>query len=96
MSQLFLGFKFYQDAMKFILFLACVAFFGMAYSVYSYIRLKVRRAGPTILFPKPLGFKFYQDAMKFILFLACVAFFGMANSVYFYIRLKVGLCIDPD
>ena len=41
MSQLFLGFKFYQDAMKFILFLACVAFFGMAYSVYSYIRLKV-------------------------------------------------------
>ena len=28
--------------MKFILFLACVAFFGMAYSVYSYIRLKVK------------------------------------------------------
>ena len=36
-----LGFKFYQDAMKFILFLACVAFFGMAYSVYAYIRLGV-------------------------------------------------------
>lgn len=35
-----LGFKFYQDAMKFILFLACVAVFGMAYSVYSYVRLK--------------------------------------------------------
>ena len=42
MSQLFLGLKFYQDAMKFNLFLAYVAFFGMAYSVYSYIRLKVR------------------------------------------------------
>ena len=42
MSQLFLGFKFYQDGMKSILFLAGVAFFGMAYRVYSYIRLKVR------------------------------------------------------
>ena len=45
-----LGFKFYQDAMKFILFLACVAFFGMAYSVYSYIRLKVRISISSVLF----------------------------------------------
>ena len=36
-----LGFKFYQDAMKFILFLAGMAFFGMVYSVVAYIRLKV-------------------------------------------------------
>ena len=87
MSQLFLGYKFYQDAMKLILFLASVAFLGMAYSVYSYIRLKVgdlRRS----------GFKFYQDAIKFILFLASVGvFFRMAYSVYSYIRLKVGICI---
>ncbi|XP_053378847.1 polyamine-transporting ATPase 13A3-like isoform X2 [Mercenaria mercenaria] len=35
-----LGFKFYQDAMRFIMFLAVVAFFGMCYSIAQYIRLK--------------------------------------------------------
>ncbi|KAL4220880.1 hypothetical protein ACF0H5_019146 [Mactra antiquata] len=35
-----LGFKFYKDAMRFIMFLAVVAVFGMTYSVIQYIRLK--------------------------------------------------------
>ena len=36
-----LGFKFYQDAIRFVMFLGVVACFGMAYSIYTYIRLKV-------------------------------------------------------
>ncbi|KAL3862341.1 hypothetical protein ACJMK2_008316 [Sinanodonta woodiana] len=39
-----LGFKFYQDAMKFVLFLACVAVLGVIYSVVTYIRLKAEVA----------------------------------------------------
>ncbi|XP_052821199.1 polyamine-transporting ATPase 13A3-like isoform X2 [Mya arenaria] len=34
-----LGFKFYRDAMRFIMFLAVVACFGMAYSVYTHVVL---------------------------------------------------------
>ena len=76
-----LRFKFYQDVMEFILFLACVAFFGMAYSVYSYTRFKA-----WICVGRDLNFT--QRTMKLIIFLACVAFFGMAYSVYFYISFK--------
>ena len=36
-----MGFKFYQDSMKFILFLACVAALGMTYSIVTLVRLGV-------------------------------------------------------
>ncbi|KAL5014330.1 hypothetical protein ScPMuIL_008600 [Solemya velum] len=35
-----LGFKFYQDSIRFIMFLFCVASLGMIYSIATYIRLK--------------------------------------------------------
>ena len=78
------SFKFYQDTMKFIHFLACVAFFGMAFSVYSYIRLKVR-----ICVSQDSSFTKMH-------LLACVAFFGMSFSVYSYIRLKVKISVGQD
>lgn len=36
-----LDFRFYQDSVKFILFLACMAVVGMAYSLVMYIRNNV-------------------------------------------------------
>jgi cation-transporting ATPase 13A3/4/5 len=36
-----IGFKFYQDAMKFILFLACIAAIGMTYSIITLVRAGV-------------------------------------------------------
>lgn len=37
-----MGFKFYQDAMKFVGFLACIAAFGMTYSIAIAIKQGVR------------------------------------------------------
>lgn len=38
-----IGFKFYQDSIKFVLFLFVIAAFGMSYSLYLYITRHVSR-----------------------------------------------------